>query len=79
MDINKIEIFGFPAIGYIVSCTFGLVGMNIWLALAVFDLDKGLGINYFIQAAYFTVIALACQKFRSHSAAMARADGANAA
>ena len=79
MDINKIELFGCPALLLISGCTYGLVGMNIWLAIAVFDLNAGTGINYFIQAVYFCIIALACQKLRSASMAMARTDGANAA
>jgi len=79
MDVNKVLLFGFPAMRFIVGCTYGLVGMNIWLGIAAFDLNAGIGINYFIQAIYFVIIAICCQAFLSHSAAMARADGANAA
>ena len=79
MDITKVELFGFPAIGVITSCLFGLVGMNIWLAIASFKVDAGYGINYSIQAVYFTLIALACQKFRGAGALAAAEGGANRA
>ena len=53
--------------------------MNIWLAIASFPVDAGYGINYSIQAVYFTLIAVACQKFRGAGALAAAEGGANRA
>jgi len=70
-----VELFGFPAIGVITVCLWGLVGMNVWLAISVSSADTGLGINYSIQSVYFVCMALACQKFRGAGALAAAADG----
>jgi hypothetical protein len=79
MDINKVQLFGYPAIGVITGCLFGLVGMNVWLAISVFKLDASLGINYILQAFYFCIIALACQRFRGAGALAAAINDGNTA
>jgi hypothetical protein len=78
--MDKVLLFGYPAIGLVILCVWCLVGMNAWLAISSFGLPKdffGFGINYICQAIFFSIIGVALQKMRGASNSLAAADGTN--